>query len=387
MNESLLFPILLIMVGIYVALCVLATCVMCCRKNQPLNREDYQQHEEDVLNTEVKRNLEMYIEDVFTKYLGRNIDSISKQLLLHDIQNKNKLQTDPLYSAVEETIKVYQQQVESGKERLKKQRWIITGLIRNHELHLPLIQSWFSSIQSFFEDVRMVIVENDSSDGTRHGLLEMAKKDERIIILCDNIFVQNQTECLLNGTLSIDTSSIHRTPASLRIYKMSYLRNIYVRFIQENYKDWDHVMVIDFDLQGFFFEDGFCHAVHLMYDQQIDIVSGNGLLWNQSMGEYHYYDSFAFIEKGFPTFWTLMIEKQLHDDYVHDHVTKRLITKRQPLQVETAFGGFSIYKMNWFQNHSYSFSPDKLQCEHSFFHKDAKIVIDPHFIFLIDSNG
>ena len=62
-------------------------------------------------------------------------------------------------------------------------------------------------------------------------------------------------------------------------------------------------------------------------------------------------------------------------------------TQMTPDPVRSAFGGIAIYKLKKVLKNRYNYSTSYLTCEHTFFHNNTKVVVNPRFIFMIDKNG
>jgi hypothetical protein len=170
---------------------------------------------------------------------------------------------------------------------------------------------------------------------------------------------------------------------------MSYLRNLYHEYIKINFKTFDYVGVLDMDLKGVLYEDGIFHSVQMMEkDRQIDAVACNGMLWEDSIQQYQYYDSFAHIDVGEPYIFETGKDKQLHDVYVHNSVSHRYRYYEEPREVMSAFGGFCLYRRGSFFHSRYNYSPTFFSCEHAFFHaKMTKLYVNPRNVFLILENN
>lgn len=333
-----------------------------------------------------------YLAMAMEKSVDRSPDPVSERIFLHRYLSRahSDRHNETWHQSLTHMVDEYAQMVQSAIQFCRTRTIVICGLIRQNAHLIPAIRQRVQDIARFFKDYHVVIVENNSTDETRPALLNWAKDDSKVAILCDNEFLRNQQECQLTGLLgllSVDGQS--KTSASTRIFKMSALRNLYVRFVRQYLRDHDVVMVLDMDLQGTLPYDGVMHAIHQLYkdENNLDAMACNGQLWNPVLAEYNYYDSFAFVgqDQSRP-FWTDGSEKRLHDWFVHDRITDRLQNDHRLLPVTSAFGGCALYKMKAFLRSEYNFSPDTLCCEHSFFHASLNMAVDPHFLYLIDVN-
>lgn len=282
---------------------------------------------------------------------------------------------------IKNDIKKYSNEVEEGKKKAKNSTIVITGLLQNGAKQIPELIERCKKITSFFKDYRIVILENNSIDTSRKDLLYWAMKDDRVKILCQDPFVINGEECMINGETGVKDTS----PMPNRIRKMATLRNIYMNHINHYYKEFDYLCVIDMDLEGQLFIDGFLHGIGLL-GPKIDGVACNGMLKTDDDG-FYYYDSFAYIEENDLPYMSDISQKSEHDNYVHIYMTQLYSTQMIPDRVRSAFGGCVVYNMKSIINNRYDFSKTTFMCEHTFFHHKKKIYVDPHMIFLITKNG
>jgi len=336
------------------------------------------------------RSFVYYLDMAMHERLHRASDVLSQQLFLDRFLQKPPDSKDAWHGRLTQVMDDFASSVEQARTHCRKRRVVFCGLMRQAAHLVGAVRTRVETLGALFADYHVVIVENNSTDGTRAQLLAWAAEDtEHVTILCDSEFMTNQSECQLEGVLARTDDPTHKSNEVTRIRKMSTLRNLYVRYISRHFAKWDHVIVLDLDLQGTLFEDGLLHAVHTLdEDESVDVVAANGQLWNPLLGRYGYYDSFAFVgHDQVRTYWTDGGEKQLHDWYVHDRITARLQRQHEPMSVRSAFGGCALYRMRPFVHAAYGHARDKqLCCEHSFFHQQMKVVIDPHFVFLIDVN-
>ena len=281
----------------------------------------------------------------------------------------------------------YEEQVKRGQNIASKSRLVITGLIRNNAYQIPEIKQRCQDIVKYFSEYKILIVENNSTDGSRDFLLEWSSEDPNVNILCKDIFAVNENEC---DILDFFPPSDHLggSPLPDRIQKMAFLRNIYIKHTLHYYSNYDFMFVIDFDLRGDLYIDGFLQSVAVLTEQKkIDGIACNGMLLKPDADDFYYYDSFAHIDEGDPIYWENHAAKSNHDKYVHTYVSQRYKTNMNLDKVRSAFGGAALYKISSMKNAQYDFSSAYFSCEHSFFHKNKHIVVNPRFIFMISQNG
>lgn len=276
----------------------------------------------------------------------------------------------------------YKTEVDQATKKAKDSTIVLAGLLQNGANQIPELMKRCQQIISSFKDYRIVILENNSIDSSRSDLLQWAQTDEKIKILCQDPFVANNDECMIEGNTGGKKDS---SPMPSRIRKMATLRNIYMEHITHYYNKFDYLCVMDMDLEGDLFMDGFFHALGLV-GSKVNGVTCNGVLKTDENG-FYYYDSFAYIEENDPPYLTDIAQKSEHDNYVHIYMTQLYSSQMTPDRVQSAFGGCAVYDLKTMIKNRYDFSPNTFMCEHTFFHQNKKIFVDPRMIFLITKNG
>lgn len=321
---------------------------------------------------EFYRRFQRPLDPIYISYYGERCKN-------QNLNNSMKLITQDL--------NVYESEVQAGKKSSRNSSIVIAGLVRNAAFKIPELKERCYSITRMFKTYKIVIVENNSTDNSREFLLDWTNDDPNVVVLCQDIFATNQKECdILN--LFPKSENLGNSPHPQRIQKMAFLRNVYLKHIQHYYPDYDYLCVMDMDLGGILYPDGFLHSIYVLNSHpNLDAVACNGMLLQPS-GQYIYYDSFAHIETGDPYVWENQTAKSNHDRYVHSYITDKYIKSMELDRVRSAFGGIVLYKNKKIkENKMYEFSSNFFSCEHSYFHKNMNMVVNPRFIFLISQNG
>lgn len=317
--------------------------------------------------------------EMFFQLFQRSIDPIH---MTYYKKITNNLTPHKSIRTIQNDLKKYKDEVEVGKKKSKDAKIVIAGLIQNGARQITSLRERCKKIVSHFKDYRIVILENNSIDSTRSDLLEWTRQDTRVKILCQDPFVTNSDECNIDGSSSGVKDS---SPMPNRIRKMATLRNIYLDHINHYYKDFDFLCVMDMDLEGELFLDGFFHGLGLL-KPSVDGIVCNGMIKMED-DSFYYYDSFAYLEQHDTPFMTDITQKSEHDNYVHIYMTHLYSTQMVPDRVQSAFGGCAIYNLKSMLKNRYDFSHTTFMCEHTFFHEKKKIYVDPRMIFLITRNG
>lgn len=323
------------------------------------------------------------IQEEFMKYLERPIDPV--HIRYYNIKTTH-LSPERSRKLITDDLIAYTDNVQKGKKKASDSRIIIAGLIQNGAFQITELIRRCNDITRSFKDYRIVIVENNSIDSTRELLLEWTTKDPKVIILCQDPFQANAEECDLSKVFDRMDPMDH-SPMPSRIKRMSFLRNVYMNHIQHYYKDYDFLCIMDLDLKGSLFMDGLLHSLHLLDENKnMDAIAGNGMLM-KNQDEFYYYDSFAHVDQNESMMWENTVDKSDHDTFVHLHITHRYSSQMIPDRVLSAFGGIALYRLSEVVDRKYNYSSHHLCCEHSFFHKDLRVYVNPRFLFLIEKNG
>ncbi len=261
--------------------------------------------------------------------------------------------------------------VSSGKEYAKTKKIIITSLARNIINTMKYFMKNIELFSSLFMEVYLLIVEGDSTDGTRGKLLEWKKNNYlnnsnlKIDILgCNgvNLEICNYGDIRIKGF------------GSDRIDKMVRLRNIYINYIKENDLDdkYDFLVVYDPDIIGDLYSDGIAHTMYYFQKySDIDGIGVNGVAEGMFSIAF-YYDGYAF----------------RHADGTCMENTNHTIYESGLLRVISSFAGCFFYKLPLPKDAIYSshLSQDgkNVICEHRGFNENFKsLYIDMDNIFYV----
>lgn len=248
--------------------------------------------------------------------------------------------------------------VKNGSIVAKTKKVVFAALVRDVEDRMPEIEKKVEKMGSIFGDYRVLIVENDSSDGTRSYLLGWARRNPKVTVLgCGH----NVSACSIKtAAAKTDGHGVDRR----RISKMVDLRNIYLKEIKTNpeLQDFDYAVFWDLDMIGSVYVDGVAHTIdYFERSPDIDVVCAYGIYrWGLLT---LFYDTYALLHKN----------EQFHIDMktIHD-IRKGLWEAKynrgeDPVEVDSCFSGFAIYRVKALLPDSvvYDMSPEtNLECEH-----------------------
>jgi hypothetical protein len=322
-----------------------------------------------------------YIFIVIYLYLLTNIS-------LFDFKNK-ELYTKPIIE-LDELIKKkiilkkhkskIEKQSQEGKNNVKDKKIVMGFLLKDSTIHISSMQKKIKEMGKYFKDYKVVLFENDSKDGTRDILNEWSLHDKHIdIIKCCDL---GDCECRLNWK---DLKS--KGPISdFRIDKMRFMRERMLRHVSKNYSHYDYYMIMDFDISGSLFIDGFFTTFH---HNNWDMVFSNGL--NSSPipffhNKLYLYDILAYVPYDHKQIEYSKSNYQNIIDFFRENKKLEINLKNLKWkEAKSGFNGLAIYKMKSVKNCSY-LNNKKFYCEHIDIHNNMiensyeKIYFNPSII-------
>ena len=282
--------------------------------------------------------------------------------------------------------KVNETRINHGRKHFSESRVIICGLIRDRESHIKRLREQLLPLTKYFADYAIVIVENDSKDGTREELINWAKNDHHIHI----IGCENQTNSIHPCNLSLAATKAQFIPETKRIEKMVQLRNIYLNYI-DNHKQlnqFDYVIVEDLDLTSYTYLNGlFSTGYYLNTNTTIDAICSNGIFYNQVLGNLisyeTYFDPYAHKDQENQN-WSMTYNDLWSSFFRKYPCDKDLIN------VQSCFSGRTIYRYRSIKGKRYRTYLDQNNqavCEHVGFHQELnKMYLNSEMIFYIVEN-
>jgi hypothetical protein len=211
------------------------------------------------------------------------------------------------------------------------------------------------AIGGYFEDYRVVIVSNNNTDDTLFKLNQWASENPRVHIISPeaNSFVPVAETVNQQHTFH-DKRAVH----DKRIRRMADLREKYLDYVKINHSSASYMLVMDMDINGVAKKTGFL-STFLKDDWSAVFVNG---MTPKLFGLYHRpYDSLAFSLKGTPS---SAIPSQRIRGVQLNTVS---LYANDWIEVESAFGGYGVYRISDIGNSSYV-TDDGADCEHHTFH-------------------
>jgi hypothetical protein len=261
----------------------------------------------------------------------------------------------------------YMSFVRKGFERMKKQRVVLCGCIRDEEELVDVNISRLEETGRMFKDYRIVVFESDSKDRTLEKLKKRALMNEKIIILNE---IKNFTRFSGHG--------------NERMEIMAYCRNKYLEYVQKYFSDFDFMVVADLDMRGGWYNLGIANSIG---HDNWDMIGANGLDHGK------YYDSYPLRIKDFDDRCYIGGRQNNYDPLIVKKNVVKWIKSKHPdlspgedlLPVVSCFSGFGIYKIKAIMGCRYLGD----DCEHVLFHKQMhmkghkKFFINPSMIVIL----
>ena len=123
---------------------------------------------------------------------------------------------------------------------LKEKEVVICSIVRNAKRGLERNVPVVHALCSRFRDYRIVIFENDSTDGTDRFLEKWAAQDQKVSVSCRRTGIRTIPKP--------DEVSCNPFFSAWRIEKMAAFRNQYLSFVEEQGWNPDFLVVVDLDV-------------------------------------------------------------------------------------------------------------------------------------------
>lgn len=179
----------------------------------------------------------------------------------------------------------------AGKRAAANARLVVMGLCFNLGDNVQRARAVIDRYRQPFKDSRVVLFENDSTDGTRERLEAWAAEDSSVHIL--DCCAQGSCRCKLKSAAGYDNGF----KSSSRIERMTDYRNRCLAWAAENVPDYEYALVLDMDLQGAVTPDAIEDALGSREETPWDSVHPNSRmpLYGSFGVLTHTYDSLSFL--------------------------------------------------------------------------------------------
>lgn len=258
----------------------------------------------------------------------------------------------------------FKRRVSLGFDSCKKSNIVFCGMCRDINSLLETSLARVYKTCSFFSGYKIIIVENDSIDGTSERLAEAVDGNPLVKLI----------NPILNDKKSYGNEGFEATSFE-RVAKMATIRNLYLDEIQ-SYENIDYVILADLDVEGGWSYEGMLSSFGC---SGWSAMTSNGIrLRNEIDKGFLFFDTWTFRELGVDKFDGYLKYESLHFKKGED-----------PIEVNSNFGGFGIYKHEDIMSCEYRpySQTEDVCCEHVSLHEQirsngGKVFINPSLITL-----
>lgn len=267
---------------------------------------------------------------------------------------------------------------EAGRKIMANSTLAICGLARDCAQNLEQLIPRIEALGAAFRSYRVIVVENDSADGT--GALVSSWQKE-------NGFVRAIRFCYLGaGHLSDETMNMNDGQVWFgedRIRRIANARNLYLEELASEALP-DYVLMIDLDIRSFS-QPGIENCFGLVDDW--DVITANGKRYSKRhpLRRSVYWDSYAYEPMcGFID--GIQTPSQIRNYQLQ---VSKLLAQNTLLPAKSAFGGLGIYRASLLAKNRYSAQKNgdasvPVLCEHHALHRairnqagDLRLFINP----------
>ncbi len=219
-----------------------------------------------------------------------------------------------------------------------------------HNLHRNI--SYIDNYRNQFLHSIVIVIENDSIDGTKKILEGWSQKSEGFILKS-----QDHPEW----------STMHR------VQRIALCRNKYMDILREQNESYDFVIMIDMDVE--LCDVDFMEVIHNA-PSDFSALFANGRYYLYVLKHrvpMFYYDLYAYVPYNSPK-----VEFKGGELGDNGDALERLLRKQEYVQCDSAFGGLAIYRFEVIQNLTYITVPNHrsnkytLLCEHVPFNAECR---------------
>lgn len=264
-------------------------------------------------------------------------------------------------------FKDYQRKVTAGYERMKSSRVVICSTVRDCNENLKKNLLVVNEIRQCFSESSVIIIENDSKDGTKDTIAEYLSQNDHSYAVMEDLGV-------ITIPKTVESATARPWYSSHRLSLMAMYRNKYLDYIENNDINADYIIIIDLDV-AYISVDGIANTFGL--DIEWDGMAANG-----KNSKNLYYDSYGFKEFGDDQPQT---EEKIKN---YQYSLSNLDIGMLPVAVYSAFGGLGIYKASALKGFRYKLGLNddpyvEAECDHVSFYKQminengSKFFINP----------
>lgn len=189
-----------------------------------------------------------------------------------------------------------------------------------------------------FKESHVIIIENDSKDGTKETLKRWKERSEGVDTIMNDF-----------GTVTIpEKSEKISNPGSsnYRISKMASYRNMYMDYARKADFDIDYLIVMDIDIDDFSVE-GVVKSIKNAPDDWGALFANGNKIFNDKLKSY--YDYFAYVPYGNKT-----LSMRYNDMFFQARKIRNALKNNEYVKCISAFGGLAVYKWEYIKGLNYT---------------------------------
>ena len=241
---------------------------------------------------------------------------------------------------------------------LNEKKCALAILARDCAIKLKRIIPKINSLSTKFKIFDVIIVENDSKDGTKDVLNQW-----------------KLTNCNINITIltfdGLFTNSDRIGGAMGRNERMCFFRNKYLDEFESRNINYDYLIVLDADIDDFSVE-GLLNVI-CNCNENWAALFANGRYYTDFFGKRllgKYYDNYAFVPEESDSMMLNYSQVKLNNDVINHGIKKNSFFK-----CKSAFTGLAVYKFNIIQGNRYELKKNihstyyESLCEHISLHE------------------
>lgn len=197
-----------------------------------------------------------------------------------------------------------------------------------------------------FRESHVVIIENDSKDGTKDTLRRWKERSEGVEVIMNDF-----------GTVTIPEKSKNMTKpgvSNYRISKMAGYRNMYMDYARQASFSIDFLIVMDIDIEDFSVE-GTVRSINNAPDDWGALFANGNKIFNERLKSF--YDYFAYVPEG-----NKSLSMKYNDMFFQARKVRNLLRKNSFVKCISAFGGMAVYKWDYIKNLNYT-AEDNTVCD------------------------
>jgi len=296
-----------------------------------------------------------------------------------------QLQNSKILPKHQEQLQYFKNLSKKGYENAKKKKVVFSFLVRNSSYHVNKMRVKIETLGKHFKDYHVLLFENDSSDGSRELLKSWASQNKHVTVMDCCEF--GNCDCKLQWKKATH-DGVH---SQSRIERMRVMRQYMLNHVKTHFRNWDYSIVMDFDLEGSIFKDGFFTS--FAFENNFDVMFASGLTSFPCLLNHHMlYDAWAFLaEKD-------NLKDINKENIIKDFLYQTDVLMKYPIDFElqkakSGFNGLAIYKIDSIMDAAYVNTISRSNCEHIDLHLHmidngfSNIYFNPSMILFAGQQG